>query len=58
VHLLVAAQAPLEALSETLDRLLPAMEGELFAQAAAALGNVVSRLSRLALHTERRLRAG
>lgn len=58
VHLLVAAQAPLEALSETLDRLLPAMEGELFAQAAEALGNVVSRLSRLALHTERRLRAG
>lgn len=58
VHLLVAAQAPLEALGETLDLLLPGLEGALFDEAAAALGNVVARVSRLALHTERRLRAG
>ncbi|MBX3622907.1 MAG: hypothetical protein KF891_23300 [Rhizobacter sp.] len=57
VHLLVAAQAPLEALGETLEQLLPALEGELFAEAANALGNVVARLARLALQTERRLRS-
>lgn len=56
VHLLVAAQEPLEALSETLDRVLPTVEGELFAEVAAAQGNVVARMARLTLHTERRLR--
>ena len=49
VHLLVAAQEPLEALSESLETVMPSLEGELFGQAATALGSVVRRLGRIAL---------
>lgn len=57
VHLLVAAQEPLEAFSETLEAVMRAAEGETFAQAERALANVVTRLARIALQSERRLQA-
>lgn len=53
VHLLVAAQRPLEALSEELDTVLHASEGELFERAEAAQADVVARLAKLALRTTR-----
>ncbi len=49
VHLLVAAQKPLETLSEALEAVMSRSEGELFEQAQAALANVVTRLARIAL---------
>ncbi len=55
VHLLVAAQEPLEALSEALEHVMRALEGELFAEAERALGNVVKRLSRIALQAADRM---
>ncbi len=56
VSLLVWAQAPLEALSETLEAIMRSSEGRLFAAAEIALGRVVRRLGRLALQIERRMR--
>lgn len=53
VHLLVAAQKPLETLSEALEAVMSRSEGELFEQAQAALANVVTRLARIALRTSR-----
>lgn len=57
LHLLVSAQEPLEAFSETLENALRATEGDLFDSVAKALSNVVARMSRLSLHTARRLQA-
>lgn len=57
VHLLVAAQQPLEALADTLEGVLRTLEGELFAQGQRALANVIARLSRIALQTARRMEA-
>jgi hypothetical protein len=51
VHLLMAAQEPLEALSETLEDVMRTLEGELFAQAEQALAGVVARLARIGLRT-------
>lgn len=53
VHLLMAAQEPLEALSETLEDVMRTLEGELFAQAEQALAGVVARLARIGLRTAR-----
>ncbi len=55
VHLLVAAQEPLEALSEALEAVLRITEGALFEQAQVALANVVARLARIALQAARRM---
>lgn len=49
VHLLVAAQKPLEALSEEIEAVMRTAEGALFDQAEAALVDVVTRLARLAM---------
>ena len=57
VHLLVAAQEPLEALSETLERVMRTAEGEVFAEAAKAAANVVTRLLRISLQTGHRMQA-
>ncbi|MCC6870615.1 MAG: ferritin family protein [Burkholderiales bacterium] len=53
VHLLVAAQKPLEALSEELEELMRATEGALFERAEAALVDVVTRLARIVLQAAR-----
>lgn len=53
VHLLTAAQEPLEALSETLEDVMRTLDGELFAQAEQALAGVVARLARIGLRTAR-----
>jgi rubrerythrin len=58
LRLIMAAQAPLEALAELLERLMHRMEGELFAAAEQALANVIARIARLSLLAERRLHAG
>jgi rubrerythrin len=55
VHLLVAAQEPLEALSETLEAIMRSTEGELFAEAERALAKVVERLARVSVQTGRRM---
>ena len=55
VHLLVAAQEPLEALSEALEALMRSSEGELFGAAERALGGIVARLARLAAQVGRRM---
>ena len=57
VPLLVAAQAPLEALSEALEAVMRSSEGRLFAVAENALVGVVRRLARLGLQIERRMPA-
>ena len=57
VHLLVAAQKPLEALSEELEAVMGAATGALFEQLEAALVNVVTRLARIALRTAHALQA-
>ncbi|WP_298232396.1 ferritin family protein [uncultured Azohydromonas sp.] len=57
VSLLVRAQEPLEALSETLEGIMRSSEGRLFTAAETALARVVRRLGRLALQIERRMRA-
>ena len=56
VPMLVAAQEPLEALSEALEAVLRTSEGRLFAAAELALVDVVRRLARLGLQIESRLR--
>ena len=55
-HVLAAAQAPLEVLSESLETVMRTLEGELFAEAEKALANVIARIARIALQTERRMR--
>lgn len=55
-QLLVRAQKPLEAFSETLEAILRTSEGALFERAAAAMDDVTARLARLAQQTERRLK--
>lgn len=54
-HLLVAAQQPLEALSDALEQAMRTLDGEAFTAAAQAQSNVVERLARLALQVQRRL---
>jgi len=56
VRLLVAAQEPLEALGEKLEATLPRFEGDLFAEAERALARVISRIARISLQAERRMR--
>lgn len=55
VRLLMAAQAPLEELSDALEALMSRMEGALFAAAERAAGNVIARIARISLQAERRL---
>jgi rubrerythrin len=57
VRLLLAAQAPLEELSDTLESVMRRLEGELFAAAEKALANVIARIAKIALQIERRLQA-
>lgn len=57
VHLLIAAQKPLESLSEALEKLLGNLEGELFAVAEKAATDVVAWLARISLQTERRMQS-
>jgi rubrerythrin len=57
VHLLVAAQKPLEALSEELEAVMGAATGALFEQSEVALVDVVTRLARIALRTAHALQA-
>lgn len=54
-HLLVEAQKPLEALSETLEAVMRTTEGGLFAEAANAMTNVVGRLARISLQAAERI---
>lgn len=54
-QLLVRAQKPLEAFSETLEAILRTSEGALFERAAAAMDDVTARLARLTQQAERRL---
>lgn len=53
--LLVAAQQPLEAMSESLETIMRSAEGPLFDAAEAALAGAVRRLARLGLDIERRM---
>lgn len=55
VHLLVAAQKPLEALSEALEAVMRTAEGALFDEAEKALVGVVTRLARIAVLTAKRI---
>lgn len=55
--LLVAAQEPVEALSEALELVMHSSEGSVFAAAQGAQVGVVRRLARLGMQIERRLRA-
>lgn len=55
VHLLVAAQEPLEALSEGLEALMRASEGALFEAAELALAGIVARLARISMQVGRRM---
>ena len=57
VHLLVAAQEPLEALSEELEALMRTSEGALFAAAEVALAGIVGRLARISMQVARRMQA-
>jgi len=54
VHLLVAAQRPLEALSEALEAVMRTAAGALFDEAEKALVSVVTRLARIAVQTAKR----
>lgn len=55
LRLLVLAQKPLEALSETLEAILRTSEGPLFEQAAAAAADVTARMARITREVERQL---
>lgn len=57
VRLLTAAQAPLEALGDTLETVMRGIEGDLFAEAEKALANVIGRIAKIALQAERRMEA-
>lgn len=48
-HLLLVAQKPLELLADALESVMAKAEGELFDEAAAALGDVVQRIARISL---------
>lgn len=54
-QLLVQAQKPLEAFSETLESILRTSEGPLFERAAAAMNDVTARLESISRQAERRL---
>lgn len=56
-HLLVAAQKPLEALSEELEAVMGTATDALFEQAETALVNVVTRLAKIALQAARAMQA-
>lgn len=55
VVLLVAAQEPLEAMSESLEAIMRTAEGALFDTAEAALDSAVKRMARIGLEIERRM---
>ena len=57
MRLLLAAQAPLEALSDTLEAIMRLNEGEVFAEAQRAAANVIGRIAKLSLQAERRMPA-
>lgn len=57
VRLLLAAQAPLEALSDTLEAVMRENEGEVFEEAERAAGNVIGRIAEISLQAERRMHA-
>ncbi len=57
VRLLMAAQAPLEALAEALETVMGRIEGDLFAEAEKALANVIGRIAKISLQAERRMEA-
>ncbi|MCC6868061.1 MAG: hypothetical protein IT522_04500 [Burkholderiales bacterium] len=57
VHLLVAAQEPLESLSESLEATMRITEGSLFAEVQGALANVVARMARISRQITRRMQA-
>ena len=57
VRLLLAAQAPLEELSDTLESVMRRLEGDLFAAAEQALVSVIARIAKISLQVERRLQA-
>lgn len=48
-HLLVEAQKPLEALADVLEAVMATADGDLFEEAAAAMGGVVERMARISL---------
>lgn len=48
-HLLVDAQKPLESLADMLEAVMANADGELFEEAAAAMGRVVERISQISL---------
>lgn len=51
-HLLVEAQKPLETLADVLEAVMAESEGELFDEAAAAMGRVIERLARISLQID------
>ncbi len=51
-HLLVDAQKPLEALADVLEGVMATADGDLFDEAAAAMGGVVERIARISLRTD------
>lgn len=53
-HLLVDAQKPLEALADVLEHVMANAEGDLFDEAAAAMGRVVERISQISLQMSHR----
>lgn len=57
VHLLIAAQQPLEELADTLEALLHTLDGDLFEQAQRAYSDVIVRLSRIATRAAQRMQA-
>lgn len=56
-HLLVAAQKPLEALSEALEAILGSAQGALFTETERAMTSVITRLARISLQTGHRMQA-
>ena len=54
-HLLIDAQKPMEAFSETLEAIMRTTEGELFAEAARAMDMIVTRLARISLQAAHRM---
>ncbi len=57
-HLLVEAQKPLEAFSETLESIMRTSDGAMFERAAAAMGDVIARLARISLQVAHRQQIG
>lgn len=50
-HLLVEAQRPLETLADLLEAVMATADGDLFEEAATAMGGVVERIARISLQT-------